>query len=76
MTVPRPSAGGRAGTLYVGPDRWALGDTSPATLAEWRARLGGGMGARMAVQGAVNRGRLHRTPSGRWALATGQLTLL
>lgn len=43
---------------YVGPQTWAsLTETGPATVEEWRRRLGGGGPATLAVLGAMRRGR-------------------
>lgn len=75
MGVPaHPSA--HRGTLHVPPERWTAIDTRPADLSTWRDRLGGGPGAFLAVQGAINRGRLHRLPGGLYAPPAGQLPLL
>lgn len=57
--------------LHVPPERWDAAPSHPATVQEWRWRLGGGPGAVLAVQGAINRGHLRRGADGRYTLAKG-----
>lgn len=56
--------------LHVPPERWAEIPSHPATVPEWRRRLGGGAGAIVAVQGAINRGQLRRGADDRYTLTT------
>ena len=63
------------GALYVPPERWSAIDTTPASIDAWIARLGGGAGGVLAMQGALNRGELVDVGGGRVALASGQLAL-
>lgn len=83
---PRPADDGGAGrrplrpALHVAPERWDAIDLSPAPERVWLERLSAprpvGVGARLALQGAINRGELHQLPDGRLASRRwGQLAL-
>lgn len=61
LAAASPAAGRPTGRgLYCGPDRWVAIAHEPTTFDGWLARLGGGVGARLSIQGCINGGELLR----------------